>query len=140
MEPSEPPCIRSSRKRPSASICESSPIRVPTPETYYRSDHFSFARVGIPAFSIEGGEDLLGKPPGTGKKLFDDFEEHRYHQPSDQYSEELGFLGYGAVCALRFSDRRERRERSQAADVARRGRVSSSARWPAASNSGEETA
>ena len=50
----------------------------PRPEagTYYRSDHFSFARVGIPSFSIEGGEDLLGKPAGTGKRLFDDFEEH----------------------------------------------------------------
>ncbi|HWZ30285.1 MAG TPA: M28 family peptidase [Bryobacteraceae bacterium] len=65
----------------------------PQSGTYYRSDHFSFARVGIPSFSIEGGEDLLGKPPGTGKKLFDDFEEHRYHQPSDEYREEWDFSG-----------------------------------------------
>ena len=65
----------------------------PDAGTYYRSDHFSFARVGIPAFSIDGGEDLLGKPPGTGKKLFDDFEEHRYHQPSDQYREDWDFSG-----------------------------------------------
>src|SRR5437016_8238185 len=33
---------------------------------YYRSDHFSFARVGIPAFSVDQGVDLAGKPPGTG--------------------------------------------------------------------------
>jgi Zn-dependent M28 family amino/carboxypeptidase len=65
----------------------------PQAGTYYRSDHFSFARVGIPSFSIEGGEDLLGKPPGTGKKLFDDFEEHRYHQPSDEYKEDWDFSG-----------------------------------------------
>src|SRR5579862_1571629 len=65
----------------------------PDAGTYYRSDHFSFARVGIPSFSIEGGEDLLGKPPGTGKKLFDDFEEHRYHQPSDEYREDWDFSG-----------------------------------------------
>src|SRR5580704_6404804 len=67
----------------------------PRPEagTYYRSDHFSFARVGIPSFSIDEGEDLLGKPPGTGKKLFDDFEEHRYHQPSDEYREDWDFTG-----------------------------------------------
>jgi Zn-dependent M28 family amino/carboxypeptidase len=67
----------------------------PRPEagTYYRSDHFSFARVGIPAFSIDGGDDLLGKPAGTGKRLFDDFEEHHYHQPSDEYREDWDFSG-----------------------------------------------
>ncbi len=65
----------------------------PDAGTYYRSDHFSFARVGIPSFSIEGGEDLLGKPPGTGKKLFDDFEEHRYHQPADEYRDDWDFSG-----------------------------------------------
>ena len=67
----------------------------PRPEagTYYRSDHFSFARVGIPSFSIDGGEELLGKPAGTGKRLFDDFEEHRYHQPADEYREDWDFSG-----------------------------------------------
>jgi len=67
----------------------------PRPEagTFYRSDHFSFARVGIPSFSIDGGDDLLGKPPGTGKRLFDDFEEHHYHQPSDEYREDWDFSG-----------------------------------------------
>jgi Zn-dependent M28 family amino/carboxypeptidase len=67
----------------------------PRPEagTYYRSDHFSFARVGIPAFSIEGGEDLLGKPSGTGAKLFADFNDNRYHQPSDEYRDDWDFSG-----------------------------------------------
>jgi Zn-dependent M28 family amino/carboxypeptidase len=67
----------------------------PRPEagTYYRSDHFSFARVGIPAFSIEGGSNLAGRPPGAGKQLFDDFEEHRYHQPSDEYRDDWDFSG-----------------------------------------------
>jgi Zn-dependent M28 family amino/carboxypeptidase len=65
----------------------------PDAGTYYRSDHFSFARVGIPSFSIDGGEDLLGKPPGTGKKLFDDFEDHRYHNPSDEYRDDWDFSG-----------------------------------------------
>ena len=36
---------------------------------------------------------MLGKPPGTGKKLFDDFEEHRYHQPSDEYHDDWDFSG-----------------------------------------------
>jgi Zn-dependent M28 family amino/carboxypeptidase len=67
----------------------------PRPEagTYYRSDHFSFAHVGIPSFSIEGGDELLGKPPGTGKKLFDEFEDKRYHQPSDEYRDDWDFSG-----------------------------------------------
>ncbi len=67
----------------------------PHPEagSYYRSDHFSFARFGIPSFSIEGGEDLLGKPQGIGAKLFADFNDHRYHQPSDEYREDWDFSG-----------------------------------------------
>jgi Zn-dependent M28 family amino/carboxypeptidase len=67
----------------------------PRPEagTYYRSDHFSFARVGIPAFSIDQGIDLLGKPAGTGKKLFDEFEDKHYHQPSDEYHDDWDFTG-----------------------------------------------
>src|ERR1700733_2424885 len=65
----------------------------PDAGVYYRSDHFSFARVGIPAFSIDQGDDLLGKPPGTGKKLFDEFEEKHYHQPSDEYRDDWDFTG-----------------------------------------------
>jgi Zn-dependent M28 family amino/carboxypeptidase len=67
----------------------------PRPEAgvYYRSDHFSFARVGIPAFSIDQGIDLLGKPAGTGKKLFDEFEDQHYHQPSDEYHDDWDFTG-----------------------------------------------
>jgi Zn-dependent M28 family amino/carboxypeptidase len=67
----------------------------PRPEAggYYRSDHFSFARVGIPSFSIEEGEDLAGKPPGTAEKLFADFNDNRYHQPSDKYNDDWDMSG-----------------------------------------------
>src|SRR5579863_73726 len=67
----------------------------PRPEAglYYRADHFSFARVGIPSFSIEEGRNLLGRPPGTAEKLFADYNDHRYHQPSDQYSDDWDFSG-----------------------------------------------
>ena len=62
---------------------------VPDPEPeqghYYRSDHFSLAKVGIPAFSIDPGQDVIGKPPGWGKEQSDDYREHRYHQPSDAF-------------------------------------------------------
>jgi Zn-dependent M28 family amino/carboxypeptidase len=72
----------------------------PRPEAgeYYRSDHFSFARVGIPSFSIDGGHDLLGKPRGTGDKLFADFNDHRYHQPADKYDDDWDFSGMEEYC------------------------------------------
>jgi Zn-dependent M28 family amino/carboxypeptidase len=72
----------------------------PRPEAglYYRSDHFSFARVGIPAFSIEEGRNLFGKPPGTGEKLYTDYNDHRYHQPSDKYSDDWDFSGMEEYC------------------------------------------
>jgi Zn-dependent M28 family amino/carboxypeptidase len=67
----------------------------PRPEagSYYRSDHFSYARVGIPAFSIEEGQDLLGKPAGTGAKLFAEWNEKRYHQPTDRYRDDWDVAG-----------------------------------------------
>jgi Zn-dependent M28 family amino/carboxypeptidase len=67
----------------------------PRPEagSYYRSDHFSFARVGIPSFSIEEGRDLAGRPAGTGEKLFADFNDNRYHQPSDRYNDDWDMSG-----------------------------------------------
>ncbi len=70
-----------------------SPDPRPSAGTYYRSDHFSMARVGIPAFSIDGGDELLGKPPGTGAKLFAEFEDRHYHQPSDEYRDDWDFSG-----------------------------------------------
>jgi len=72
----------------------------PRPEAglYYRSDHFSFARAGIPAFSIKQGLDLIDKPPGTGQKLYSDYNQHRYHRPADKYSEDWEFSGMEEYC------------------------------------------
>lgn len=50
---------------------------------YFRSDHFSFAKVGIPAFSIESGSDFLGD--AKAQKARSDSYDQRYHQPSDEY-------------------------------------------------------
>jgi Zn-dependent M28 family amino/carboxypeptidase len=76
----------------------------PLPEAglYYRSDHFSFARVGIPSFSVEEGRDLLGKPAGTGEKLYADFNDHRYHQPTDQYHDDWDFSGMETYARFGF--------------------------------------
>lgn len=67
----------------------------PEPEQghYYRSDHFSFARVGIPAFSISQGTNYLGKPANFGSTVFEEYNTKHYHQPSDEYHEDWDFAG-----------------------------------------------
>ena len=70
------------------------------------------------------GEDLVGKPPGTGQKLIDEFNDKSYHQPSDEYHDDWDFSGMEQYAAIRFADRRERRQLAQVAHLARRRRVS----------------
>ena len=74
----------------------------PAAGEYYRSDHFSFARVGIPAFTIKSGEDLLGRPPGTGAKLFAEYNSLHYHQPSDEYRDDWDFAGLEVYARFGF--------------------------------------
>jgi Zn-dependent M28 family amino/carboxypeptidase len=52
---------------------------------YYRSDHFNFAKAGIPALYTNNGIDVIGKGKAYGQKLEDDYTEFNYHQPSDNY-------------------------------------------------------
>ncbi|MEP7175789.1 MAG: M28 family peptidase [Gemmatimonadales bacterium] len=51
---------------------------------YFRSDHFSLARVGVPGTSLERGSDFIGKPAGWGAEQKDLYVSKRYHQPSDE--------------------------------------------------------
>jgi hypothetical protein len=59
----------------------------PFPEkgAYYRSDQFSFAKIGVPGIYLKGGPSFMGRPPGWGEERTTDYEAHRYHQPSDEY-------------------------------------------------------
>jgi len=50
---------------------------------FYRSDHFNFAKQGVPALDPEGGVDYIGKPPEYGKQVRDEWTEKRYHTPKD---------------------------------------------------------
>jgi Zn-dependent M28 family amino/carboxypeptidase len=52
---------------------------------YFRSDHFNFAKAGVPALYIDGGEDLVDGGIEAGKRASDDYGKHRYHTPADQY-------------------------------------------------------
>ncbi len=74
----------------------------PNAGTFYRSDHFSFARVGIPSFSVDRGDRLMGRPPGTGAKLFEEYNSQRYHQPSDEYREDWDFSGMEVYAKFGF--------------------------------------
>ena len=67
----------------------------PRPEqgSYYRSDHFSFAKAGSPAFSIRMGNEFAGKPASYGADAFREYNEKHYHQPSDEYNEGWDFSG-----------------------------------------------
>ncbi|HET7809250.1 MAG TPA: M28 family metallopeptidase, partial [Steroidobacteraceae bacterium] len=60
---------------------------------YYRSDQFSFAKIGVPALYFDQGTDYIGKPAGWGKKQHDEWTEHVYHQPSDELEDSWVFDG-----------------------------------------------
>ena len=60
---------------------------------YYRSDHFSFARAGVPAFSIDEGAKYQGHTREWGLDQAKEFVAKRYHQPSDEYYPEMDFRG-----------------------------------------------
>jgi Zn-dependent M28 family amino/carboxypeptidase len=76
----------------------------PTPMAghYYRSDHFSFARVGVPAFSVDQGELFEGHDEAWGHAQSEDFVAHHYHQPSDEYRADWDFRGNAKMARFGF--------------------------------------
>ncbi len=82
---------------------EIKPDAEPEQGHYYRSDHFSFARAGIPAFSISEGTDYIGKPADFGKSVFQDYNAKHYHQPSDEYREDWDFAGMEQMADFGFT-------------------------------------
>ena len=69
------------------------PEAFPERGAFYRSDHFSFAKAGVPSISIGEGTDFIGKPKGWGVKQHEDYTDHRYHQPSDGYKPNFNLNG-----------------------------------------------
>ena len=60
---------------------------------FFRSDHFSLARVGVPGTSLESGNDYVGRPAGWGKEQHDKYTANRYHQPGDQVQSWFNYDG-----------------------------------------------
>src|ERR1700712_1297364 len=61
----------------------------PSAGSYYRSDHFNFAKVGVPALDLNNGVDVVGKGAEWGTAQKKDFNENHYHQVSDNYSPDM---------------------------------------------------
>jgi Zn-dependent M28 family amino/carboxypeptidase len=70
---------------------------------YYRSDHFSLARVGIPAFSINEGVKYKGHDAAWGLEQADEYTQKHYHQPSDEYHPEMDFTGDAVMARFGFA-------------------------------------
>jgi Zn-dependent M28 family amino/carboxypeptidase len=67
----------------------------PSPEkgSYFRSDHFPFAKQGVPAINAGGGDEYLGRPPDYGRKVKETYTAQHYHKPSDEVRPEWDLSG-----------------------------------------------
>ncbi len=78
------------------------PDQFPAAGHYYRSDHFSLARYGIPAFSIGQGTLFAGHDASWGEDQMKQYTAERYHQPSDEYKPEMDFRGDARMAQFGF--------------------------------------
>nr|WP_137677165.1 M28 family metallopeptidase [Parerythrobacter lutipelagi] len=71
------------------------PTPNPNPEAgyYYRSDHFAFAKQGVPMLYVDGGEDLVEGGREAGAALGTEYRENRYHGPKDEFDESWDWSG-----------------------------------------------
>ena len=69
---------------------------------YYRSDHFPFARQGVPALNARAGQDHAGKPPDYGKQKRDAYTATRYHAPSDEIQPDWDVAGMVQDCEFYY--------------------------------------
>jgi Zn-dependent M28 family amino/carboxypeptidase len=88
------------------------PDQFPDRGYFYRSDQFSFAKIGVPAMYLDPGTDFIDRPPGWGEEQVNDWTEVHYHQPSDEYDPSWQFdgmirdtlLGFWAGLAIANAD------------------------------------
>lgn len=60
---------------------------------FFRSDHFPFAKAGVPSLSIERPTRFVGQPASYARQVRDDYSDHRYHQPSDEVLPSFDYAG-----------------------------------------------
>lgn len=69
----------------------------PLAGSYYRSDHFSMARVGVPAFSVSLGDKFAGQTREWGQERAREYTARHYHQPSDEYRPDMDFTSSAEI-------------------------------------------
>ncbi|MGQ3231233.1 MAG: M28 family peptidase, partial [Blastomonas fulva] len=69
---------------------------------YYRSDHFSLAKQGVPMLYIDGGEDLIEGGTAAGAAAAKDYTVNRYHGPKDEYNPDWNWSGVIADLSLYY--------------------------------------
>ena len=77
----------------------------PHPENggFYRSDHFSFAKRGVPAISFEAGNDLLSGGTERGEARANAYTAARYHQPADEWSADWDLSGMAGDLSMLYA-------------------------------------
>ncbi|MDZ7643413.1 MAG: M28 family peptidase [Woeseiaceae bacterium] len=79
---------------------------------FYRSDQFSFAKIGVPALYLDTGTEFVDRPPEWGKEQVNHYTDVNYHQPGDEYDDSWNFdgmiedarLGYWTGLAIALND------------------------------------
>jgi len=69
---------------------------------FYRSDQFSFAKIGVPAMYLDNGTDFVDRPPGWGREQVNHYTDVNYHQPSDEYDDSWNFDGMVSDALIGF--------------------------------------
>lgn len=103
-----------------ARVAQAQGLRVtpePNPEAgwYFRSDHFSFARRGVPSLAFRGGRDLIAGGTAAGQRIVGAYNKNCYHQPCDQFDAHWTFAGTVQEAGIAYALGRE---------------LASSAAWP----------
>ena len=80
-----------------------SPDPHPEAGSFFRSDHFPFAKVGVPAISFRTGQELVKGGMPAGQAAYDEYVSHRYHQPADEWSSDWDLRGFALDLALLYS-------------------------------------
>ncbi|WP_454803440.1 M28 family metallopeptidase [Mucilaginibacter phyllosphaerae] len=70
--------------------------------SYYRSDHFNFAKVGVPALDLHNGSKSIQRGEEFGKEKAKEYNEQHYHQPSDEYSDAMDTKGMAQTANLMY--------------------------------------
>lgn len=103
------------------------PDQFPDRGYFYRSDQFSFARIGVPAMYLDTGTEFVDRPPGWGKEQINHYTDVDYHQPSDEYRDEWNFdgmiedarLGFWVGLAIANADQMPRWQQGDEFEAAR---------------------